>query len=74
MDIIPYKPQLNTIEDNRWKTFQQGARRRRVIAIGATASFVLVSLFLHSVLPFLIGEVVLWLAFKYWIARKKNKQ
>ena len=65
--------QLNTVEDNRWEIFQQGARRRRRIAIGATLSFAIICIFTQSILPILIGEALLLLAFKYWIYTKNKK-
>ncbi len=73
MDIIRHKKPLNTIEDNRWEIFQQGARQRRFIAIGATTIFAVISLVWSSVWPFLIGEGALWLALKYWVLIKKKR-
>ncbi len=73
MSSIIRKQVLNTLEDNRWSDFQRGARNRRLIAIGLTAVFAGVSWTTQSILPLLIGELLLWLALKLWI-RIKNKK
>lgn len=73
MSSIIRKHGLNTLKDNRWNDFQRGARNRRVIAIASTAVFAIISWSIQSILPLLIGELILWLVLKLWI-RATNKK
>lgn len=73
MSSIIRKHGLNTIEDKYWDDFQRSARNRRVIAIATTAIFAVISWSIQSLLPLLIGELILWLALKLWI-RATNKK
>lgn len=73
MGSIIRKQVLNTLEDNRWNDFQRAARNRRIIAITSTVVFAVISWSTQSILPLLIGELVLWLTLKLWI-RITNKK
>jgi hypothetical protein len=73
MSSIIRKNALNTLEDNRWDDFQRGARNRRIIAIGLTTVFAIISWTLQSILPLLIGEIILWFSIKLWLKTKVKK-
>ncbi|BAY23692.1 hypothetical protein NIES2100_34840 [Calothrix sp. NIES-2100] len=73
MSSIIRKNSLNTLEDNRWDDFQRGARNRRIIAIASTIVFAIISWTLQSILPLLIGEVILWFFLKLWLKKKAKK-
>ncbi|KAB8319578.1 hypothetical protein SD81_012180 [Tolypothrix campylonemoides VB511288] len=73
MSSIIRKNTLNTFEDNRWNDFQRGARKRRMIAIASTITFAVISWMLQSILPLLLGEIILWLSLKLWLQIKVKK-
>ncbi|BAY66188.1 hypothetical protein NIES22_63010 [Calothrix brevissima NIES-22] len=72
MSSIIRKNALNTLEDNRWGDFQRGARNRRIIAIGSTIVFAIISWILQSILPLLIGEIILWFSLKLWLKKRQK--
>jgi hypothetical protein len=66
MNPLSKRQQLNTIDDNSWEIFQQGARQRRTVAIGVTLISGVAAFLLQSVWIFLAGEAGLWLILSMW--------
>jgi len=71
MNPLSKRQKLNTIDDNRWEIFQEGARKRRTVAIGITLVSGISAFLLQSVWIFLAGEAGLWLILLMW--RKLRK-